>query len=158
MLIQTEADWLFAVPKEFDGARIYIPGPGGRTIMSARSIATNPNTRRERFYMDINRGRRATGQYTLQLRCRHTTILVRIDVGGPGHPNPDNAPTGRLRPLQGIPIPPPHLHRYVEGFDDAWAEPLPQSFTNPNDLVVTWREFLSFCNISVVPNAQGGLL
>jgi hypothetical protein len=67
-------------------------------------------------------------------------ILLRLDVDGPPHTNPD-----------GTEVPTPHLHVYREGYGDKWALPLPAAFTDTGNLVNTLREFLRYCNVDPLP-------
>ncbi len=158
MLTQAEADWLISIPKEVQGRRVRLPGPGSKVNIVVLGKEAGPTGRKERFYLDISRGRRERDtKFTLQLRGRHTIRLVRLDVGGGGHKNPPQSPNRTLHPLEGETIQPPQLHRYVEGFHDRWAEPAPPHFTNPSNLATTWVEFLAYCNIEG-PVPQGGLI
>lgn len=154
MLTQQEADTFLAMPKHVFGApRVVFPEPGETITLDLRSADD-----REFFQLDIERGRRIQEKWKLQLRYRETTILLRLDIGGSGHSNPDKAPNKRLSTYEGIVIPAPHLQQYVEGYHDGWATPpLPQAFTNTNDVAVTWSDFLRYCQIDYVP-LQGGLL
>jgi hypothetical protein len=72
--------------------------------------------------------------------------LVRLDLDGAPHTNPD-----------GQTIPCPHIHIYREGFGDKWAFPLPPIFTNTNDLVRTFQDFLAYTNVVEYPLIQYSL-
>ena len=74
-------------------------------------------------------------QVTFQERVRDTFVLVRLDVDGPPHTNPD-----------GTFVPVPHLHEYREGYGDKWAREAVE-FTNTNDMWQTLIDFLHFCNV-----------
>jgi hypothetical protein len=151
MLTQAEADTLIAMKKHplRTNEEIHFPFPG-----STERIELVSADGRERFILDLERGRLAD-KWKLQLRYRSTYILVRLDINGPGHLNPRNAPHRRLSRYAGRRIPTPHIQQYVEGFGDNWALPLPQQFTDPSDVSITWREFLQYCNIVDTPNLQG---
>ena len=83
-------------------------------------------------------------KYRVQERARTVYVLVRVDIGGAPHTNPD-----------GEVVLCPHIHLYKEGFDDKWAYPLNDfPFTNTDDIVITLQEFASFCNILDLPNIQ----
>ena len=74
-------------------------------------------------------------------------MLVRLDLGGAPHRNPD-----------GEEITVPHLHVYREGYGDKWAVPVPVDvFTSTNDVWRTLEEFMRFCNISQPPHIERGL-
>lgn len=142
-LTQGEADALIAMPKLLEVVgMIDFPTPGERAVWQAASVDG-----REKFVMDVNRGRLRLIKCTYQERYRLTEILVRVDVGGPPHRNPD-----------GVVMDCPHIHVYREGFADKWAEPLPQGrFGEPTDLVRTFRDFLGFCNLQHIPEIQASL-
>lgn len=74
-------------------------------------------------------------------------ILVRLEVDGPPHTNPDgNLITGT------------HVHLYREGFDDKWAYPLDVGqFPNPNDIARTFEDFCRYCRVAPIPSFQVGL-
>lgn len=154
MLGQQEADDLIAMDKQLVDPRrmVQFPIPG-----STEDIPLESLDGRERFQLDIECGR-LNDKWKLQLRYRSAYILVRLDIGGGGHRNPRNAPTGRLAQYEGKTINTPHLQRYVEGYDDQWAIPVPPEFTNPNDIDITWRQFLNYCHIIVIPPLQGRLM
>jgi hypothetical protein len=103
---------------------------------------------RERFFLDIWRGSLNVQKYRFQERARSVYILVRVDIGGSPHTNPD----GRT-------VPCPHIHIYREGFDDKWAFPLTEyDFSNPNDIIVTLEDFAHFCRIIELPTVQRSLV
>src|SRR3954468_24438924 len=72
--------------------------------------------RRERFVLDVERGRRKRTRLKYQTRGREIIILARLEIDGPDHVNP---PTSPHRPGERIPC--PHVHLYVEGFEDRVA-------------------------------------
>lgn len=143
MLTQMEADSLIAMPKLLEErGSLNFPPPGDKYSWPASSVDG-----RERFLMDVNRGRLQLVKCTYQERFRMTEILIRVDVGGPPHRNPD-----------GVVVHCPHIHVYREGYADKWAEPLPaERFGDPADLVRTFRDFLQFCNVQDVPLIQASL-
>lgn len=150
MLSQQQADDLIATEKVMGDAAVELPIPGETLTIAVQSV-----DKREQFQFDIERGRRNKAKWKIQLRYRNVEILARLDIGGPAHPNPRNAPSRRLKQFEGQRIPSPHLQRYVEGFADNWAVPLPQEFTQPDDPLVTWEQFLRYCNVRKIPAAQG---
>jgi hypothetical protein len=80
-----------------------------------------------------------------QNRVRSVIVLVRLDVDGAPHTNPDG------QRLSGT-----HLHLFREGFDDKWAQPLDSKmFTLLNDPGTTFQEFCAFCKIESPPPVQG---
>lgn len=149
MLSQAEADKLRAIEKKrSDETRRIFPVAGEKLTIPILSMDG-----REKFQLDISRGRIRLAKCTYQERYQSINILVRLDLDGPPHPNPDVnvVPLKFLAPYNGQTLKPPHLHLYVEGFLDKWAIPLPTDFTAPNDLFTTFQEFCTFCNISLMP-------
>lgn len=146
MLTQSEADTLIAMPKKRLGNQsYYFPLPG-----EALSIPLRSQDDREEFLIDINRGRIKLTKCTYQERHNGVIILVRLDVDGPPHTNPELSivPLTYLIPYNGMTIECPHLHLYVEGFIDKWAVPAPDDkFVNTSDLYVTLQDFLHYCNV-----------
>jgi hypothetical protein len=115
-LTQQEADYLISLPKtRVDDQEYTIPLPGEILKIPIKSV-----DKREQFIFDINRGRIRLSKCTYQARSRITIILIRLDIDGPPHTNPfvENVPLDYLQPYNGIEIPSPHLHLYVEGFMD----------------------------------------
>lgn len=95
-----------------------------------------------------------------QMRARQVEILRRLDISGSPHPNPevDTAPLEFLDPYNGLEIPCPHLHIYVEGFADKWAIPAPDDLMNTNaDLYAVMKSFLRYCNVQEMTNIERGL-
>ena len=156
MLTQHEADNLIAMEKRFEDALdfVYLPEPGNDLVIPLVSI-----DERESFLLDVRHGRleeSSPNKWRLQLRYGDE-VLVRLETGGPAHRNADDAPTRRLSRYAGQRIPTPHIQIYVEGEDDPWAFPPPDEFTALDDIVVTWREFLDYCNIIETPALMGGI-
>lgn len=145
MLTQMEADNLLAMRKQLvQPGPILFPIPGELLKLDARSVDG-----REAFIIDVNRkGRIRATKCTYQERYSITEILLRLDIDGPPHDNPD-----------GTTLPCPHLHVYREGWADKWATPLPASrFADLTDLAQTLHDFLAFCNILDIPRIQRGVL
>lgn len=132
ILPQQEADALLALEKHFiDDKPLTFPAFGGTLRFLLHST-----DRREEFNLDVTRGRISLTKITYQTRARKSVILVRLDIDGPPHRNPDDEE-----------IPCPHLHVYREGFGEKWAIPMPDAFIgidNPLDLL---DAFMDFCNV-----------
>lgn len=80
-------------------------------------------------------------------RARQTIILMRLDLDGPPHRNPD-----------GEEIPCPHLHVYREGDGDKWAVPVPGvRFGDTQDLFSAFEAFMDHCNVTRRPKIDQGL-
>jgi hypothetical protein len=131
-LVQAEADNLILMEKFYNGTEVFdFPSMGGSLRIPLQSA-----DKREDFTLDISRGRIILERNKFQMRVRKTIILVRIDIGGQPHRNPD-----------GGEINCPHLHLYREGFDDKWAFLLPDNFTDPSNVFRTLNEFMDYCGI-----------
>jgi hypothetical protein len=103
--------------------------------------------KRDQFLLDLSRGRTDLLKVKMQYRARQVVVLVRLDLGGAPHRNPDDEEIGV-----------PHLHLYREGFGDKWAMLLPaETFRNPTDVWTTFEDFLRFCNIIRPPHVERGL-
>ncbi len=142
-MLQEKADALLAMIKELvEKTNVQFPSAGAAKVLAAKS-----EDGREAFIMDINRkGMIKLTKCTFQERYELIEILLRLDIDGPPHTNPD-----------GQVIPCPHLHIYREGFGDKWAVALPAGFSNPADLEKTFKEFLEYCNFKNIPVIQRAL-
>ncbi len=97
--------------------------------------------------LDVTRAQIRLTKATYQNRARAAIILLRLDLDGPPHRNPD-----------GEEIPCPHLHVYREGCGDKWATPAPLGrYTDVLDLLSTFDAFMRQCNITDPPKIQKGL-
>lgn len=142
-LTQAEADALIAMEKHrVSGERSDFPMGGQALVLPLQSV-----DRREQFLLDLSRGRIDLLKVKMQNRGRQVVVLVRLDLGGAPHRNPD-----------GEEIPLPHLHVYREGFGDKWAVAVPADrFTATDDVWRTLDEFLRFCNVTQPPHIERGL-
>lgn len=142
-LTQAEADALIAMEKHrVDEGRHDFPVRG-----EAVTIPLQSSDKREQFVLDLRRGRIDVAKVTMQNRARQVIVLVRLDLAGRPHRNPDD---------QDIPC--PHLHVYREGFGTKWAFPLPPvAFPNPQDVWQSYEAFLRYCNITRPPHVDRGL-
>ncbi len=114
------------------------------------------------FMLDVTRATIRLTKATYQNRARQAIILMRLDLDGPPHSNPDALPSiGNypwLEPYKGKTVPCPHLHRYVENFGDKWAIPAPiDRYPNVQDLYSTLEAFMVHCNITEPPRIEKGL-
>lgn len=140
---QAEADALIAMEKQCVEAKsLLFPEPGGRLAIALASL-----DKRENFTLDITRGQIKLTKATYQNRARQALILMRLDLDGPPHRNPDDQE-----------IPCPHLHIYREGYGDKWAFPAPlDRYPNVQDLFSTFEAFMRHCNITQPPQLDKGL-
>jgi len=143
ILNQAEADDLIAMEKhrvDEDPSRFPMRG-------ESMSLDIKSFDEQEKFKLDLNRGRISLRKVTMQTRGRTTIVLVRLDLEGAPHRNPD-----------GEEIKTPHLHRYREGYGDKWAIPVPQEhFSDASNLNVTLGDFMRYCNIVRPPHIGMGL-
>ncbi len=142
-LTQPEADVLIAMEKHrVNDERHYFP-QGGESLV----LALQSPDKREAFLLDLSRGRIDLAKVKMQNRARQVVVLVRLDLTGAPHRNPDDQE-----------IPCPHLHLYREGFGAKWAVPLPPGrFRDPSNLWGTLGDFMAYCNITQAPNIERGL-
>ena len=109
-ITQEEADSLIAMEKRFVDDRDWtFPSAGERKALALTSL-----DKRENFTLDVTRAQIKLTKATYQNRARQVIVLMRLDLGGPPHRNPD-----------GTEIDCPHLHTYREGFGDKWASAAP---------------------------------
>lgn len=84
---------------------------------------------------------------TYQSRTRQIIALVRLDICGSPHRNPDD------EEVHGS-----HIHMYREGFGVKWAFPLPHDrFMENSDRWQLLQDFMDFCNIIDPPIIQRSL-
>lgn len=142
-LSQAEADALLAMEKHtVTNDPHSFPTEGESLILKLQS----PD-RREQFLLDISRGKIYLLKVKMQCRCRQVVVLLRLDLSGAPHRNPDDEE-----------IPGPHLHVYREGYGDKWAIPIPADrFRDISNVRVTYNDFLQFCNITQAPRVHWGL-
>ena len=143
MLTQAEADALIAMQKQFSyPAAISLP-PG--SDQTHELVGSDP---KEKFLLDLSRGTIRLSEVEFQTRGRSVIVLVRLDLDGSPHTNPDGSQVGRS-----------HIHLYRERFDDKWASSIdPTTFANLDDIEETFKRFCEYCSISGVPSFQEGLL
>lgn len=141
MLSQAEIDYLLNVLKEMNG-RKDIPFPGPSEYETIDLISWD---KREKFVVDINRkGKIKLTKCTFQNRHQAGTILLRLEIDGRPHTNPD-----------GEVIPCPHIHIAKESYGMAWAYPIPKEiFTNVDDLILTLIQFLEYCKVNDVEDIK----
>jgi len=142
-LTQSEADALIAMEKHrVDDTQWEFPVPGARIEIPLTSA-----DKRESFLLDVTRARLKLTKATYQNRARQAIILMRLDLDGPPHRNPDDQE-----------VPCPHLHIYREGFGDKWAIPAPPAeYPDTTNLFSTFEVFMKRCNITLPPDIQLGL-
>jgi hypothetical protein len=106
-LTQEEADKLIAMEKRSaDTEERLFPAPGESIAIPLTSL-----DKRESFMLDVTRARIRITKANYQNRARATIVLMRLDLDGAPHRNPD-----------GEEIPCPHLHIYHEGWGDKMGD------------------------------------
>lgn len=142
-LTQAEADALIATEKvRANNDRQAFP-LGGQSLC----LPLQTPDGREQFLLDIGRGRIDLAKVKMQNRARQVVVLVRLDLRGAPHRNPDDQE-----------VPCPHLHVYREGFGDKWAIPVPADrFPSTSDLWETLQDFQRYCNVTQPPLIDRGL-
>lgn len=142
-LTQSEADSLIAMEKHRASEdRSTFPMAGQSLILPLQSA-----DKREQFVLDLSRGQIDLSKVKMQNRGRQVVVLVRLDLGGAPHRNPDDEEVSA-----------PHLHVYREGYGDKWAVPVPADrFRDVSDVWKTLEDFLQFCNIAQPPHIERGL-
>lgn len=142
-LTQAEADALIAMEKHRATEEHSDFPMGGQSL----ALPLQSPDKREQFLLDVSRGRIDLLKVKMQTRGRQVVVLIRLDLGGAPHRNPD-----------GEEVPVPHMHVYREGYGHKWAMPVPaDSFTTGSDLWQTLEEFFQFCNITRPPHIDRGL-
>lgn len=128
--------------KELKSNDAIIFPPAGEEI----KLDVNSVTTKDKFIIDINRkGQIKINRCTYQTRYQKSIVLLRLDVNGPPHTNPD-----------GEVIPCPHLHIYREGYETRWAFPLHDKIDvkNPDDLIEILICFLEYNKINNIPHVR----
>lgn len=127
MLTQSQADRLIELTKEAERNEPLV-WLANKQIDEAMMAVDEKSLR---FVLSLKRN---PFEIRLHLRTRDRDIgLIRVD-NSPYHPNPDGS---EIRDR-------PHMHRYREGFDLAWAEPV--DWYNVNDPFRTLERFLEIIN------------
>lgn len=137
-LTQNEIDYLLNVIKQIDtrsGNRFDFPVHGASKKLNLLSCDNN----KDKFIVDINRrnGQIQKLQISFNERYRNDIILIRLDLNGPHHRNPD-----------GTIVSGNHLHVAREGYDDRFAIEIPNNFVNLLDPIKTLIDFLNYCKVN----------
>lgn len=140
---QDEADALIEMPKyRINDDTWHFPGRG-----VSINIPLQSEDKRNNFLLDLWRGRLELTKITYQNRVHQMIILVRLDLTGKPHKNPDDDV-----------IAGPHIHRYQEGYADKWAYSIPSdSFSDITDRWQTLKDFMMYCNIVKEPIIIAGI-
>lgn len=141
-LTQLEANKLIEMPKYYQNEQRRYTYPSlGEIIIPLLSV-----DEKEEFLLDVWKGTIGL-KSKHQMRGRKVVILVRLDLHGAPHRNPDGEEVSKT-----------HIHFYREGYGDKWAYPVDLGiFPNLNDLWQTLHDFMNFCNIQKMPIIDKGL-
>ncbi len=149
-ITQADADYLFDMDKFPEEDIEYDFPTSGNKI----TIKFTSSDKREKFLFDISRGSIKITKVTYQSRARKAFVLRRLDIDGPTHinPNVEFVPVKLLQPYNGKEIPTPHLHIYVEGYEEKWAVPV-KDFIEINDLDLydIMEAFFKYCHVTQFP-------
>lgn len=139
-LSQIDADALIILEKKAVDSTLWrLPSDGVFTDIPLVSI-----DEREKFRLGIRRGNIELTKFTFTNLVRENVMLVRLDLNGPGHTNPD-----------GEKLLCPHLHIYREGFGDKWAYVPPADILNNlRNVYDTLDSFMRFCHVIHFPEIE----
>jgi hypothetical protein len=127
LLTQSQADRLIELTKEAERNEPFV-WLANKQIDEAMMVV---DEKALRFVLSLKRN---PFEIRLHMRTRDRDIgLIRVD-NSPYHPNPDGS---EIRDR-------PHMHRYREGFDLAWAEPV--DWYNVSDPFGTLERLLEVIN------------
>ncbi|WP_416150209.1 DUF6978 family protein [Salipaludibacillus sp. HK11] len=149
MLTQAEANELIEVLKKMQCKKYLIKFPNPTEYSKIEAVSVKSS--KDKFIFDINRkGQYNINKCTYQTRYKKSVRLLRLDLEGPPHDNPD-----------GTTVECPHIHIYREGYDLSWAFPLPDIIdTNSEDLIQTLVDFLEYNKVQLSNYSfeEGGLV
>lgn len=135
MLSQKQIDELLDILKivKYQKEDFSFPQYGTKQALEAFS-----KDNKEKFLIDIQptKSKRRGKKITFQERYNKDIILLRLDLFGPPHTNPD----GKI--ISGN-----HLHIIREEFDERFAIEIPESFIDVEDRVQTLIDFLKYCKV-----------
>lgn len=142
-LTEKEAQELLTMDKVSTSSDpVELPDLGGRTDLFF--VSTD---RREEFCISFTRSAIMLEKRNHHLRGRRVIGLLRLDLDGPGHRNPDGGEIG-----------PRHLHVYRKGYGLKYAIEVPEGrFRNLDDHIVTLEDFFRYCHIVTPPPIKKSL-
>ena len=139
VLKQEEADTLRMIEKYLIHPQLVkLPPAQGTTIYDICYM--KDNKRYDNMNLSTYRGRKNPNKVSYRILYDKCTMLVRIDTqDATHHINPD----GKIEilPYQ------PHIHIYREGYGDKYAYLLPEAFSQTDDIVTLFMEFLSYSRV-----------
>ena len=130
------------IKKRFNNETINLPAHNQKANLDVSSLDN-----RESFIVDIDRNGKIELKSKIQERYNNNQILIRVEINGPPHTNPDGTTISRN-----------HIHIYKEGYELSWAYEL-KDFSD--DLFIelknfnnVFTDFCSYCNIELNNNFQ----
>lgn len=149
-LSKEEADTLFKMRKiPAKSVSLSFPEEGDRLEIELCS-----EDKRYNFQADINRKGNKAKKLIYQNRSNKVYVLRRLDFIGAPHGNPSaEIDDELLNKYKNADIPCPHVHLYVEGFNDKWAVPLDEileiKIEESDDSYTLMEKFFNYCNIEI---------
>lgn len=141
-LTQAEADHLIQMEKHrVSDDVIDFPGPGERV-----NIPLQSPDRREAFYLDVTRAAVKLTKATFQNRGRQVVVLLRLDIDGALHRNPN-----------GEEVPCPICMCTARDLPINGHSPYPELSPENRTLYDVLSLFMNHCNVTQPPNVQKGL-
>ena len=149
-LAQAEADRLLKMAKIFvDQA----PLEFSETLPMNYVRELRSTDRREEFLLNFERGDKNRIRLKYQTRARRVIVLARLELNGPRHKNPPEAPYKPGEWIGGT-----HLHLYQEGFEDRVAFELADApdWKDGKEVkdILVFEKFMRFCGIAQWPLIQ----
>ncbi len=137
-----EADALIKMQKHCVGGREW-KFPTGRAHCHPIDVARQTGELYARCHARATEAHQSDDQN----RARQAFVLIRLDIDGPPHRNPNDEE-----------IACPHLHVYREGYADKWAITAPaEIYSYTQNLFLTFEAFMNQCNVTQKPRIQQGL-
>ena len=141
MLTQQEIDYLLQVLKELNEKQpLIFPA-----AFDSKQYNIVSEDKRDKFIIDVNRkGHIKLTKCTFQERHQSGNILLRLDLDGRPHTNPDRQE-----------ISCPHLHIIKEGYGTSWAYTVPSDiFKDTTNLLLSFINFLEYCKVKDTNNIK----
>ena len=138
-LTQVQADNLIQMSKHSKDKKIRLP-----KVNENVKIELVDSSGSYSFDFDIDRRGKIELKSKFQNRYETSKVLVRLDINGPEHINPDGTKVGRN-----------HIHIYKEEYADRWAYDTDKiEFGVYNSFQEYFDKFCEFCHIKVPSNIQ----
>lgn len=132
-LTDSEARFLLEIEKIVTENSIDIPIDGDKCGLNLERHDNNDNV----LIIHIVSSSKNKEKYTFNVVYNKCITILRIDIGGSlVHINPD-----------GTEIPVPHMHIYRDGFDDTFAIPLPDSFSDVDNIAKVLYDLFAYSNV-----------